>query len=172
MRLLERRDDPGALAEFRRAHELCPEPQTLLTIGVLNATMNRPVEALAALDLVLGQAGALSDPQLGVARQRRAEQARKVGFLRVVTSAPAAIEVDGIEAARTPAEHPVAVAAGTRLVSASSPGHIPVRKEVTVAGGVTVEVTFELAPTERRAAHLYCVIAALAKVIDYRRQSW
>jgi hypothetical protein len=155
MKLLEERDDAGALAELRRAQELSPERQTLLMIGVLYGTMNRPVEALAALDRVLEQAAALSPEQRAVARQRREEQARKVGYLRVVVSAPAAIEIDGIEAGRAPDQAAIPVAAGAHLVAALSPGHVPARKEVLVAGGVTEELRFDLVPSELRAAHLF-----------------
>jgi hypothetical protein len=50
--------------------------------------------------------------------------------------------------ARTPAPGAIAVAAGTRSVVAISPGHLPARKEATVAGGTTVALSFELAPTD------------------------
>ncbi len=157
MALLQERDDAGALAEFRRAHELAPEQQTLLMIGVLYATMNRPVEALATLDRVLDRTESLSTEQRAVAQKRRQEQARKVGYLRLSTSAPAAVDVDGVEAGRTPARQPVAVpvAAGTRVVAVSSPGHLPVRREVIVTGGVTVDVRFDLTPSDRRPAQLF-----------------
>jgi hypothetical protein len=155
MKLLEERDDAGALAELRRAQELSPERQTLLMIGVLYGTMNRPVEALAALDRVLEQAAALSPEQRTVARQRREEQARKVGYLRVVVSAPAAIEIDGIEAGRAPDQAAIPVAAGAHLVAALSPGHVPARKEVLVAGGVTEELRFDLVPSEMTAVSVY-----------------
>ena len=77
-----------------------------------------------------------------------------MGFLRVATNVPAIIEVDGLEVARTPTPGAIAVAAGTRSVVAISPGHLPARKEATVAGGTTVALSFELAPTDLLAAHI------------------
>ena len=155
LRLLEKAGDPpGALAEFRRAYDLVPETRTLFMIGIVYGIMNRPVDALAALDQVLREPGSLTAQQQALARTRRAEQAQRVGFLRVATNVPAIIEVDGLEVARTPAPGAIAVAAGTRSVVAISPGHLPARKEATVAGGTTVALSFELAPTDLLAAHI------------------
>ena len=116
--------------------------------------MNRPVDALAALEQVLREPGSLTAEQQALARTRRAEQAQRVGFLQVATNVPAIIEVDGLEVARTPAPGAIAVAAGARSVVAISPGHLPARKEATVAGGTTVVLSFELAPTDLLAAHI------------------
>ena len=123
-------------------------------IGVVYGIMNRPVDALAALDQVLREPGSLTAEQQALARTRRAEQAQRVGFLQVATNVPAIIEVDGLEVARTPTPGAIAVAAGTRSVVAISPGHLPARKEATVAGGTTVALSFELAPTNLLAAHI------------------
>jgi hypothetical protein len=155
MALLKEHDDAGALAELQMAYDLVPAPQTLLMIGVLDANLNRPVEAVKSLDRVLAEPGPLSEQQLGIARKRREEQGLKVGYLHVVTSAPATIQVDGVDAASTPTEAPIAVAAGARLIAALGTGYLPTRKEITIAGGVTSELSFDLLPSERRAAHLF-----------------
>lgn len=154
MALLKEHDDAGALAEFKLTYELAPAQQTLLMIGVLSANLNRPVEAVKTLDSVLADPGTLTAQQIGIAHQRRNEQAAKVGYLHVVTSAPATIQIDGVDVTTTPIEHPIAVAAGTRLVAALGSGYLPTRKEVAIAGGVTSELTFTLVPSELRAAHL------------------
>jgi hypothetical protein len=155
LRLLEKAGDPpAALAEFRRAYDLVPETRTLFMIGVVYGIMNRPVDALAALDQVLREPGSLTAEQQALARTRRAEQAQRVGSLQVTTNVPAIIEVDGLEVARTPTRGGIAVAAGTRSVVAISPGHLPARKEATVAGGTTVVLSFELVPTDLLAAHI------------------
>jgi hypothetical protein len=144
MALLKEHDDAGALAEFQLAYKLVPASQTLLNIGVLSANLNRPVEAVKALDAVLADPGPLSSQQLRLARKRRDEQARKVGFLHVVTSAPATIQIDGVDVAGTPTDKPIAVAAGARLVAALGGGYLPSRKKITIAGGITSEITFDL----------------------------
>jgi hypothetical protein len=154
MALLKEHDDAGALAEFKLTYELAPAQQTLLMIGVLSANLNRPVEAVKTLDSVLADPGTLTAQQLAIARQRRDEQTLKVGHLHVVTSAPATIQIDGVDVATTPIDHPIAVAAGTRLVAALGSGYLPTRKEIAIAGGVTSELAFDLVPSELRAAHL------------------
>jgi PEGA domain len=155
MALLKEHDDAGALAEFQLAHDLVPAPQTLLMIGVLDATLNRPVEAVRILDRVIGDPGTLSPQQLAAAQKHRDEEARKVGTLTVTTSAPAMIEIDGVDAAKTPTDKPIPVAAGPHLVAALATGYLPTRREITIAGGVTSALAFELVPSEQRAAHLF-----------------
>jgi hypothetical protein len=152
--LLKEHDDAGALAEFKLTYDLAPAQQTLLMIGVLSANLNRPVEAVKTLDSVLANPGTLTAQQMAIARQRRDEQALKVGYLHVVTSAPATIQIDGVDVATTPIDRTIAVAAGTRLVAAVCSGYLPTRKEVAIAGGVTSELAFTLVPSELRAAHL------------------
>jgi PEGA domain len=154
--LLKEHDEAGALAEFQATYDLLPAPQTLLMIGVLSGALNRPVEAVKALDRVLAEPGPLSAQQLAIARARREEQALKVGLLHVVANVNnATIQLDGVDVGVTPFDQPIAVAVGTRLVAALGSGYLPTRKEVTIAGGVTSELSFELVPSERRAAHLF-----------------
>lgn len=153
--LLEENDDAGALAELLRAYQLIPERQTLLMVGVTQAMMNRSVEAVATFDKVLADPGALSQKQLNIARQRRAEQTRKVARLRVTTNAPANIEIDGVSVGQTPSDAPFPVAAGTRIVAALGAGHLPARKEITIATGVTADLHFDLAPSQLQSAHLF-----------------
>jgi hypothetical protein len=154
MALLEEGDNAGALAELRRVYELAPHPQVLYNLGLLYAAMGRPVEAARALDEVLAAPGALPAARLAVARRTRDEQARRVALLDVTTSVPATIEIDGIEAARTPLAAPLPVAAGTRVVGAVSPGYLPARREVAVAGQTTTALRLELTPSELRLAHV------------------
>ena len=59
LRLFEEGDNGGALAEFKRAHELVPNPLVLFNIGLVYAALGRPVEATDALDRVLRDAGRL-----------------------------------------------------------------------------------------------------------------
>ncbi len=154
LRLFNEGDNPGALAEFRRAYEIAPHVLVLFNIGLTYAAMNRPVEAADALDRVLASPGSLAPERVGHARLTRDEQARRVGLLQVVTSVPAVIEVNGLEAGKTPLGKPLRVAAGTHLVAAMAQGHLPARKEVTVAGRATAELRLDLAPAGSAIAHL------------------
>jgi hypothetical protein len=152
--LQKKNQQAAALAEFQRAYDLVPATRTLFMIGVIDGMMDRPVDSLRALDTVLRAPGDLAPDELAVARRRREEQSKRVGYLRVAANVPASLQVDGIDTARLPVAAPIAVAAGTRVLTAAAVGRIPVRKEVTVAGDTTIDVAFELIPTESESAHL------------------
>jgi hypothetical protein len=154
MTLLEEGDDAGALAELRRVYEIAPHPRVLYNLGLVYAALNRPVEAAAAFDRLLAAPGALPADSLRRARLTRDEQVRRVGLLDVTTNVPAVIEVDGVELGKTPFAAPAPVAAGTHVVAAVSPGYLPVRRELAVAGQTTETLRLELAPSDLRLAHL------------------
>jgi hypothetical protein len=154
MRLLDEGDDAAAAAELRRIDEIAPHPRVLYNLGLAYAALNRPVDAVAALDRLLAAPGALPADNLRRARDVRDEQARRVATLEISTNVPATIQIDGIDVGRTPLQKAVTIAAGTRLVAALCPGYLPERREVTLAGQTRARVQLELAPSELRLAHL------------------
>jgi len=154
LKLFNEGDNAGALAEFKRAFELIPNPLVLYNIGLVYAAMGRPVEAVDALDRVLASPGALAADRLARARQARDEQAQRIARLMVVTNVPAAIEVDNVEVARTPLAAPLPVSGGVHVVGAVASGYVPVRKEVTVAGGATAELRLDLVEMQGHVAHV------------------
>src|ERR1700735_3447655 len=79
LKLFNDGDNPGALAEFKRAYELIPNPLVLYNIGLVYAAMGRRVEAVDALDKVLASTGVLTGERLARAKQTRDEQAQRVG---------------------------------------------------------------------------------------------
>jgi hypothetical protein len=147
-------DNPGALAEFKRAFELIPNSVVLYNIGLVYAAMGRPVEAVEALDKVLATPGALAGERLARAKQTRDVQAQRVAKLSVVTNVPAAISIDDVEVGRTPLSAPISVAGGVHVVGVVASGYTAVRKEVTIAGGATAEVKMDLVETQGRVAHV------------------
>jgi hypothetical protein len=154
LRLFDEGDSAGALAEFKRAHELIPNPLVLFNIGMVYAALGRPVEATDALDAVLRDSGRLTADNLERARRTRDEQVKRIARLAVVTSVPCVIDVDGVEAGRTPLAAPLRVAGGTHVIGALATGHLPSRRAITVAGGETEELSFELVASETRLAHV------------------
>jgi len=153
--LFEKGENAAALAEFKRAYELIPNPVVLYNMGLVYAAMNRPVEAADALDRYLAQAGEkASAEQRRHATQVRDEQAARVARVMVVTDHPATIEVDGVEAGRTPMTEPLRLPSGAHTLAALAPGFQPTRRALTLAGQVTETVTLALLPTETGAAHL------------------
>lgn len=148
-------DHAAALAEFERAYALAPHPAVLLNIGLVQAKLGRPVEALAAFDRLLADGSrGLRDEQLAVARNARAEQALLVAEIAITTDVPAVIEVDGVEVARTPLALPLRVKSGTRVIGAHSPGRLPLRKAITIAGGERRSLPLTLAPATTEPARL------------------
>src|SRR3569833_3054748 len=116
--LFEKGDNAAALAEFKRAYELIPNPVVLYNMGLVYAAMNRPVEAAETLDRYLNQAGEkASAEQRRHATQVRDEQASRVARVMVVTAHPATIEVDGVEAGRTPMTEPLRLPSGARTLA-------------------------------------------------------
>lgn len=153
--LFEKGDNAAALAEFKRAYELIPNAVVLYNMGLVYAAMNRPVEAADALERYLAQAGEKTAPeQRQHATKVRDEQAARVARVLVVTDHPATIQVDGVEAGRTPMAEPLRVPSGAHTIAALAPGYQPTRRELTLAGQVTETVTLALLPTETGAAHL------------------
>ncbi len=153
--LFEKGDNAAALAEFKRAYELIPNPVVLYNMGLVYAAMNRPVEAADALGRYLAQAGErTSAEQRRHATQVRDEQAARVARVLVVTDHPATIQVDGVEAGRTPMAEPLPLSSGAHTIAALAPGFQPTRRGLPLAGQMSETVTLTLLPTESGAAHL------------------
>ena len=157
IRLFNEGDNAGSLAEFKRVYELAPNALTLYNIGLVYAAMNRPVESVDALSRVLSDAGALTGDKLARAERTRDEQQRRIARLDVKTSEPALIELDGVTFGQTPHEGPFLIPSGVHVVGAVAKGFVPVRKEVTIAGGQTGEVRFDLVAMEGVAAQIRVV---------------
>lgn len=155
LRLFNDGDNAGALAEFKRAHELSPHPVVAYNIGLVYAAMGRAVEAVDALDEVLRSPGTLSADKLEKAKRTRDEQALRLAELSVKANAEGAeVEIDGTMVEKLPLTKPLKITSGSRVVGVTAPGHIPERREVTLAGGVKKELLFELRPFEGRLAQL------------------
>jgi hypothetical protein len=155
LQLFDDGDSAGALAQFKRAYELIPNPTVLFNVGLTYAAMNRPVEAVEAFDRLLAAPGNLSADRLARARTTRAAQAERIGEVAVTVNVPGAtIEVDNVEAGKAPLAGPLKLAGGTHIVGALAAGYSPVRKEVTVAGRGKGAVSLELVAMQGRLAHL------------------
>src|SRR5207302_42921 len=74
LHLFEKGENAGALAEFKRAYQLIPNPVVLYNMGLVYAAMNRPVDALDALTQFLADPGAAGAQHKTHAQQVRDEQ--------------------------------------------------------------------------------------------------
>jgi hypothetical protein len=154
LHLFEKGENASALAEFKRAYELVPNPLVLYNMGLVYAAMNKPVDAFDALASFLAQSGSAQRAQRKHAQEVRDEQATRIALLQVKTNTPASIDVDGVEVARTPLADPIRVASGAHVVGAQAPGYLPTRREVTLAGQVTQTIDLQLQSAASRMAQL------------------
>ncbi len=144
LKLFNAGDNAGALAEFKRIYEIVPNPVVLYNIGLVYAAMARPVDAVDALESAI-KSGVLSASDLERATATLNDQAARVARLNVTTvPEQAAIEVDGVQVAKTPLLSPIRIAEGNHIVGAAAEGYTPARKEIVVAGNVDASLHLEL----------------------------
>lgn len=155
LHLFEIEDNQGALAEFKRAYDLIPNPAVQFNLGLVYAALGQPVAAVDALAAVLAGPVVLKPEQLERARTVKAEQEAQIGGLRVSTNVPAEIEIDGVSAGRTPLAAPLRVAAGTHVVAVLADRRLPERREVNVVAGADVDLAIDLRPTGERPAAVW-----------------
>jgi hypothetical protein len=166
LHLFEKGENDGALAEFKRAYQLIPNPVVIYNMGLVYAAMNRPVDALDAITQFLAAPGSAGAEQKKHAEEVRAEQEKRIAQLVVLTDAPATIEVDGVEVGHTPLAKPIRVGSGSHVVAVEAPGFLGSRREVTLAGQLTETIAMPMQPTDTRMAQLVVTAAqAGAEVI-------
>jgi PEGA domain-containing protein len=159
LHLFEKGENAGALAEFKRAYQLIPNPLVLYNMGLVYAAMNRPVDAVDSLNQFIGDPGEAGAEQRTHAEQVRVEQTKRIAQLVILTDHPATIEVDGVEVGRTPLGKPIRVASGSHVVAVEAPGFLGSRREVTLAGQMTETIAMGMEPTDTRMAQLVVTAA-------------
>jgi len=159
LHLFEKGENAGALAEFKRAFQLIPNPLVLYNMGLVYAAMNRPVDALDALNQFLAEPGTAGAEQKKHAEEVRAEQDKRIAQLVVLTDHPATVEVDGVEVGHTPLGKPIRVGSGSHVVAVEAPGFLGSRREVTLAGQLTETIAMSMQPTDTRMAQLVVTAA-------------
>jgi hypothetical protein len=154
LKLFNQGENAGALVEFKRAYELTSDPLLLFNIGLVYAEQKRPVDAVDALDRLLGSPARLTAEQRTKAERVRAEQAASIAFIEVATSVPSVIDVDGVEVARTPLVGRLRIPSGTHQIGAVAPGYAPSHRSIDIAGGEFQKVAFELVPGDAALGHV------------------
>lgn len=136
-----------ALADFARAYELAPHYGLLYNIGLVQAHLRDYPAAVTNLESYLEQGGDEIDDRRREQVERELERLRGlVAQVRVQAEglSEATITVDGDEVVDAALGEPITVAAGRRVIGVRADGFLPSRREVTVAGGVEVEVSFDM----------------------------
>src|ERR1700722_19517877 len=155
LRLFNRGDTAGALAEFRRAYALIQNVLVLYNIGLVYAQMGRPVEASETLERVLASPGTLSPERLATAQRTHDEQVAQTAEIAVTANVEGAtVEVDGVEAGKLPLARPLRVTSGAHVIGAIAAGFAPMRREGTIASRESQSLQFDLIPMAGRLAHL------------------
>jgi hypothetical protein len=171
LHLFEKGENAGALAEFKRAYQLIPNPVVLYNMGLVYAAMNRPVDSLDVLTQFLADPGAAGAAEKKHATDVRAEQEKRIAQLVVLTDHPATVEVDGVEVGHTPLAKPIRVASGSHVVAVEAPGFLGSRREVTLAGQLTETIAMSMQPTDTRMAQLVvtCAVPGAEVVVNGKR---
>lgn len=145
----------AALAEFMAVHQLAPQPVVRYNIGLVQAAMGRPVEAVDWLEQCLADPATLTTAERDRAAAKLKEQRARVGTIWVTTNIPGTIvEIDSLEAGRTPLTIPLRAASGIHIVTVLATGYAPLRREIKVAGSNEITVHFELLPLQGTIARL------------------
>lgn len=144
--LFDEGDYALALVEFNRAYELSPNYRVQFNIAQIHIQLFNYAAARTALEKFLREGGA----DIPEARKAQAESdlqmlKGRTAYLKVVTVPPTAeVSVDDAPLGEGPFTSPVLVNAGQRKVTVTRAGFVPQTKAVTLAGGDTQDLTFEL----------------------------
>lgn len=145
-------DYQGALAEFRRAYALSPNPTVLYNIGEAEFQLQDYAGALAAFTRYLAEAPPGAGHRGEVESNLEVLRGR-VGHLGIATAPPGAdVAIDDVPVGKTPLAERALVSVGHRKVTASLPGRTPVVRYVDVAADDNANVTLELSPGGSEAA--------------------
>ncbi len=147
-----RGDYATALDKFTAAYEIFPSPKLWFNIGQANRDLGRPVEAAAAFDRFLRNAGDAPPETLAEARRSAAELKTKLGQIQVTCATDGAeITVDGKQVGSTPLGEMVWTTPGRHQVAVQHAGFSPVIEDVVVVAGDASAVNVELRPLDLRA---------------------
>lgn len=144
---IERKDEE-ALALFRRAYAIAPEPRTRIQIGLAEQALGMWVAAEADLEAGLA---AKDDPWVAKNAETIEEALRTVrsrlGSLEVRTNAKdAELFVDGASMGKLPLPRAARLVVGPHRIEVRAPGYTSSARSVEIASGAIVRETFELAP--------------------------
>ena len=150
----------GALAEFEAAYDASHRASILFNIGQIHARLGRAVEAVAALERYLAEAGSsVSAERRALVESEIRTQSARVATVNVTVSVPGAlVSFDDIDVGQAPLGEAVRTTAGEHVIVARADGFEPARFRFRIAGGESRLVALELLPHAEGAARLRLVI--------------
>jgi tetratricopeptide (TPR) repeat protein len=144
-------DYATALDKFTAAYKVFPSPKLWFNIGQANRDLGRPVEAVAAFDRFLTDAGDAPPETLAEARRSAAELKTKLGQIQVTCPVDGAeITIDGKQVGSAPLGNMVWTTPGRHQVAAQQSGFSPAIEDVVAVAGQAVSVNLDLRPIDLR----------------------
>ncbi|HVZ36986.1 MAG TPA: PEGA domain-containing protein [Polyangiaceae bacterium] len=136
----------ASLAEFTRAYEISPNYRILYNMAQIQAQRQDYVQSLQLFTRYLQEgAGDIPAARVAAVDAETAELHKRVAELRVESNVEGAtLNIDEVRTAQLPLTSPLLVNAGIHRLRVEKFGHSTVTKTVTVAGGETPLVRFEL----------------------------
>jgi tetratricopeptide (TPR) repeat protein len=141
----------ASLAAFTRAYELAPTYRILYNLAQVQAQRQDYVQALELFARYLREGATapaearIPDARVAQVEAEMSELKRRVAELRIETNVEGGVLiVNETRVAELPLRAPLLLNAGIHRVRVEKPGHIPVTRIVTVAGGDASVVSFEL----------------------------
>ena len=148
--LFNEADYAGALAEFRRAYEIAPNPAVLYNIGQTQFQLRSYAAALGSFERYVAEAGTNAEHRTEA--QTAIETLRsRVGKIDVTAPDGSEVTIDDEVAGKTPLP-PVLAAVGKRKVVATKDGRSSPPRFVEVAAGETVKAELRIEESAPAAA--------------------
>ena len=147
VKLMQRGDNPGALAKFEEAYRLVASPKILFNMGRAHAEMGDEVKALAEFERFLDEAPYAPKESRDDAARRVEALRPKLSYLDIQTDdVGASISVDGQPAGVAPLGRPVVVKPGAHEVRTEKPDMTTDVRTVSPIAGQKVRVVVKLVP--------------------------
>jgi hypothetical protein len=164
--LFNEEDYPAALAEFLWAYNLEPHYAVLYNIAVCYVKMSRYTDALKYYNQYLEDGGSkIPESKTKQVMDEIAYIKSLMGGLMIKTNLDyVTVLIDGKEMGKTPLADPIMIAAGPHTVELALAGYMPVKEEVTIASGVSLEKSYTLVKDQRTSEVTVIATAPYAKV--------
>jgi hypothetical protein len=143
--LYDEQDYRGALAEFKRAYELAPNPTVLFNIGQAYYQLNEYANALTTLEAFLAE-GSPNEARRAAVTKELEELRLRVARVEIDSNVSGA-EISVDDHVVGPAPVTTIVAVGRRRITATKTGYAAVTQQVDFASGNAPAIKMVLAPS-------------------------
>jgi hypothetical protein len=143
--LFEDGDAAGAIAKFRRAHELSKDPRLLWNMAVCEKELRRYASAARLVGQYLAEGKSISAESRANAEQTREALRGFYSELTLEGVGPGArVSVDGVSMGTTPFQGPMPIDLGRRRVRVELAGYEPFERQLDVPGATPITLKVQL----------------------------